>query len=218
VVEYGAFIFAVFWLLGIFVTDTTAAIGGASLVVIVVGFGAQRLLQDVIAGLLILFEGWYAVGDFVKLRPMEVDGFVEETGLRTTIVRSLNGDRNFVPNSQIFVAIRSPRGYRTYTIEVVTTDAAAARGAVEAVTTRTPTGQARFLSAPHVVEERELSEGVWLVRAQADVSPSLEWLVEGLLDTLLKAQIPPDALLAGPIVYTLDEEAVARYERRILVR
>lgn len=82
----------------------------------------------------------------------------------------------------------------------------------------TPTGGARFLRAPHVVDQRELAEGIWLVRAEADVPPSLEWLAEGLLDALLKTQIPAARLPAGPIVYTLDEEAVARYERRVLVR
>ena len=87
-IRYGAAIFGIFWFLGIFVADTTAAIGGASLIVVIVGFGAQRVLQDAIAGFGILFEGWYAVGDFVSLRPMEVVGFVEEVGLRTTVVRA----------------------------------------------------------------------------------------------------------------------------------
>src|SRR5262245_19760455 len=113
VIRYGAAIFTIFWLLGIFIANTTAAIGGASLIVIIVGFGAQRVLQDAIAGFGILFEGWYAVGDFVQLRPMDVTGFIEEVGLRTTVVRSLNGDRCYVPNSQITGAVRSPSGYRT---------------------------------------------------------------------------------------------------------
>ena len=185
---------------------------------IVVGFGAQRVLQDAIAGFGLLFEGWYAVGDFVALRPMEVTGFVEEIGLRTTVVRSLNGDRNYVPNSQIIGAVRSPRGYRTYTIEMVTTDPDGAREAVESAALRAPRGGARFLRAPTVNEERELAEGAWLVRASAHVPPSLEWLAEGLLDALIRAQLAPDALLAGPIVYTLDEESVERYQRRVLVR
>jgi small-conductance mechanosensitive channel len=215
--RYGAFVFAIFWLLGLFLADTTAAIGGASLIVVVVGFGMQRMLQDAIAGFSILFEGWYVVGDFVTLRPMDVTGFVEEIGLRTTTVRSLNGDRSYVPNSQIIAAVRSTRGYRTYTIEVLTTDAAATRTAIEAAALRAPAGRARFLRAPTVVEEKELSEGIRLVRATADVPPSLEWLAEGLLDALIRAQLAEDALVAGPIVYTLDEGSVERYERRVLV-
>jgi hypothetical protein len=218
ILRYGTVVFAIFWVLSLFLADTTAAIGGASLVVVIVGFGMQRVLMDAIAGFGILFEGWYVVGDFVTLKPMDVTGFIEEVGLRTTIVRSLNGDRSHIPNSQIIAAVRSTRGYREYTIEVLTTDLDAARRAVESAALRAPSGGARFLRAPTVVETKALSEGIWLVRATADVPPSLEWLAEGLLDALIRAQIAEDALVAGPIVYTLDQSAVERYERRVLVR
>jgi hypothetical protein len=133
-------------------------------------------------------------------------------------MRSLNGDRSYLPNSQINAAVRSTRGYREYTIEVLTTDCNAVRDAVESAALRTPTGGARFLRAPRVVEMKELSEGIWLVRATADVPPSLEWLAEGLLDALIRAQIPADDLVAGPIVYTIDEGSVQRYEQRVVMR
>ncbi|MES1246748.1 MAG: mechanosensitive ion channel domain-containing protein [Actinomycetota bacterium] len=217
-IRYGACAFLLFWLLGLFVADTAAAVGGASLVVVIVGFGMQRVLMDAIAGFSILFEGWYVVGDFVTLKPMDVTGFVEEVGLRTTAVRSLNGDRSYIPNSQINAAVRSTRGYRTYTIEVLTTNCASVRTAIESAAVRAPTGGARFLRAPKLIEQKELSEGIWLVRATATVPPSLEWLAEGLLDALIRGQIPEDELVAGPIVYTLDESSVERYQRRVLVR
>jgi small conductance mechanosensitive channel len=218
VLRYGTFVFLLFWLLGIFVADTTAAIGGASLIVVVVGFGMQRMLQDAIAGFGILFEGWYVVGDFVTLKPMEVTGFIEEVGLRTTTVRSLNGDRSYIPNSQINAAVRSTRGYREYTVEVLTNDCESARAAFESAVARAETGGARFLRAPRVTETKELNDGLWLVRGKADVPPSLEWLAEGLLATLIRGQIPEDALVAGPIVYTLDPGSIERYERRVVVR
>jgi len=56
------------------------------------------------------------------------------------------------------------------------------------------------------------------VRGQADVAPTMEWLAEGLLVGRLKAQLPSDVLLADPIVYTIDEGTLSRYERRVLVR
>jgi hypothetical protein len=79
-------------------------------------------------------------------------------------------------------------------------------------------GEARFLRAPRVVEERELGEGTWLVRGEADVAPTMEWLAEGLLVGRLKASLAGDALLADPIVYTIDERTFSRYQRRVLVR
>jgi len=46
----------------------------------------------------------------------------------------------------------------------------------------------------------------------------MEWLAEGLLVGALKSQLGEQALLADPIVYTLDEGTFSRYERRVLVR
>jgi small conductance mechanosensitive channel len=185
---------------------------------VLVGFGAQRFLMDVIAGTLIAFERWYGIGDFVRLEPAQISGIVEQLSLRTTVIRSLNGDRTYVPNSQIISASTSPRGYRRYSIEVLTTDPEEARSAIEQVGRRAPVGEARFLRAPRVIEERELGEGTWLVRGETDVAPTMEWLAESLLVGRLKASLSPDALLADPIVYTIDESTFSRYQRRVLVR
>jgi hypothetical protein len=46
----------------------------------------------------------------------------------------------------------------------------------------------------------------------------MEWLAEGLLMNSLKAELAPESLLADPIIYTLDEGAVSRYERSVLVQ
>lgn len=216
--RYIVSLLAAFAVLGIFVRNTTAAIGGATLVMIVVGFGFQRLLADMLSGFLVLFESWYGVGDFVRLQPMNISGFVEEFGLRTTVVRSLNGDRTYVPNGQITAASRSPQGYRRYSIELMTTDPQRARKAVEKAARLQPGGEARFLRPPYVVAEEELTNGVCLIRAQCDVPPTMEWLAETYLPTTLRAELDGDGLLTEPMVYTLDESAVERYERRVLVR
>jgi hypothetical protein len=197
---------------------TAATLGGSAFLGIIIGFTAQRFLMDVVAGALIAFERWYGVGDFLMVEPSKANGIVEQFGLRTTVIRHLNGDLAYIPNSQIIAAIRPPRGYRRYTIEVLTSDPEAARAALESVGHRAPVGEARFLRPPHVVEERELSEGVWLVRGRADVTPTMEWLAEDLLVRRLTSQLSPDTLLTEPVVYTLDEATLRRYQRRVLVR
>jgi hypothetical protein len=55
------------------------------------------------------------------------------------------------------------------------------------------------------------------VRGQADVAPTMEWLAEGLIVSVLKAQLRGESLLADQIVYTLDQGTLSRYERRVLV-
>jgi mechanosensitive ion channel-like protein len=128
-----------------------AALGGSAFIAVVLGFAAQRFVMDIIAGALIAFERWYGVGDFIMVEPAKASGIVEQFSLRTTVLRSLNGDRAYTPNSQIITAFRAARGYRTYSIELLTTDPDAARQAVEGVARLAPAGQARFLRAPHVV-------------------------------------------------------------------
>ena len=194
-----------------------AVLGGSAFIAVVLGFAAQRFLMDIIAGALIAFERWYGVGDFVVIEPAKAAGFVEQFSLRTTVIRSLNGDRAYAPNSQIITAVRATRGYRRYSIELLTTDPDAARRAIEGTARLGPSGEARFLRPPHVLEERELGEGAWLVRGRADVAPTMEWLVESLVVDELKARLGDDVLLADPIVYTLDEAAMTRYQRRVLV-
>ena len=56
------------------------AIGGASLVVIIIGFASQRLLVDVIAGFFILFEDQYGVGDVIRVEPFGYAGEVQSLG------------------------------------------------------------------------------------------------------------------------------------------
>ena len=125
-----------------------AALGGSAFVAVVVGFAAQRFLMDVMAGILIAFERWYAVGDFVMIEPSKAAGIVEQFGLRTTVLRALNGDRAYVPNSQIITAFWSPKGYRRYSIELLTTDPDEAQRAIEDVGRRGPAGHARFCGRP----------------------------------------------------------------------
>jgi hypothetical protein len=134
------------------------------------------------------------------------------------VLRALNGDRIFVPNSQIITAIRSPAGYRRYSVEILTTEPEQARAAIDGVARRAPVGEARFLRPPHVVDERELGDGVWLVRGRADVPPTMEWLAEDLLVGAIRSRLDESVLLAEPFVYTLDEGAFSRYQRRVLVR
>jgi hypothetical protein len=97
------------------------------------------------------------------------------------------------------------------------TDPQGARNAIDPVGRRAPVGEARFLRAPHVVDQREFGEGVWLVSGRADVAPTMEWLAEALLVRRLTAQLEAGTVHAEPIVYTLDEGALSRYERRVVM-
>ncbi len=84
--------------LGISVTPLLAGAGVAG---IVIGFGAQSLVKDLINGTFILFEQWFQVNDIVTIG--ETSGVVEKFNLRTTVLRDLEGIAHYIPNGEISV-------------------------------------------------------------------------------------------------------------------
>lgn len=84
--------------LAIWGIDTTALITGAGVLTLVVGLGMQSLIGDVVAGLFIVFENEFNVGDIIT-----VDGFrgtVVEIGIRTTKLEAV-GNIKIINNSDI---------------------------------------------------------------------------------------------------------------------
>lgn len=77
----------------------------AGIVGVAVGFGAQTLVKDIIAGFFILLEGQFSVGDRITIMgPVGTSTFtgtVDELGLRSTRVRDSNGDIFIIPNGSI---------------------------------------------------------------------------------------------------------------------
>ncbi len=84
--------------LGISVTPLLAGAGVAG---IVIGFGAQSLIRDLINGVFILLEQWYQVDDVVSVGG--ITGSVERFNLRTTVIRDIEGTVHYIPNGEITV-------------------------------------------------------------------------------------------------------------------
>ncbi len=82
--------------------NASALLAGVGLVGLAVGFGAQSLVKDIIAGLFILVENQYGRGDVVSIAG--VGGTVEDVNLRRTLIRDLDGTQHSVPNGEIVVA------------------------------------------------------------------------------------------------------------------
>ncbi len=82
--------------------NASALLAGVGLVGLAVGFGAQSMVKDVIAGLFILIENQYGRGDVVSIAG--VSGTVEDVNLRRTLIRDLDGTQHSVPNGEISVA------------------------------------------------------------------------------------------------------------------
>ncbi len=74
-------------------------LAGAGIVGLAVGFGGQYLIRDIIAGLFIIIENQYRVGDIVSFDG--TGGLVEDISLRMTTLRDLDGTVHHVPHGEI---------------------------------------------------------------------------------------------------------------------
>lgn len=82
---------------------TTASVAGLA-----IGFGAQKLVRDFIAGLFVLVEDQYGVGDYVTIGA--VSGLVEELGMRTTRIRDKSGRLWTLSNGDVAQVCNHSRG------------------------------------------------------------------------------------------------------------
>ena len=89
----------------------TPILTSAGIVGVALAFGAQTLVKDVLAGLFIIFEDQYGVGDAVKIN--EVEGLVEDVGLRVTRIRDWNGAAWYLRNGEITKVGNVTQGWTT---------------------------------------------------------------------------------------------------------
>jgi len=99
VLKYLAFIIAIIWGLSILGVNSTAVLAGAGIIGLIIGFGAQSLIEDVLTGFFIIFEGKYKVGDIIILDDFR--GTVTDIGVRTTTIEDAGHNLKVVNNSDI---------------------------------------------------------------------------------------------------------------------
>lgn len=84
-------------------------LAGASVIGLAIGFGSQKLVQDIITGLFLLLENTMQVGDVVTLGGMS--GTVENLSIRTIRLRALDGAVHIVPFSAVTTVTNNTRDY-----------------------------------------------------------------------------------------------------------
>lgn len=99
IITYAGIVIGIVWALTILGLNPTAAVASLGIVTLIVGFAAQRLIEDVISGLFIVIEGQYNVGDIIILDDFR--GVVRRIGVRTTTIEDPGGNLKVVNNSDI---------------------------------------------------------------------------------------------------------------------
>lgn len=201
-----------------------AAIGAGTIFVVVAGQTIGILLRDITAGSIMITEGWFHVGDYVKLEPFwELAGVVERFTLRSTRIRALNGEIIWVNNQSITGARVTPRGVRTIAVEVFVRDEEKGRAAVQKVMRAMPRGKT-MLPRPLKIETMEKwTDESWHMTVVGQTPPGREWLVEEYFLEEIKSiddkkKKKSDRILARPpMVHMADSIATKRFMRAVRV-
>ncbi|NJP33127.1 mechanosensitive ion channel family protein [Micromonospora thermarum] len=113
-----AFIFGIALLMVLkeFSFDLAPLLASAGIAGVALGFGAQSLVKDLIAGLFMLIEDQYGVGDTVDLG--EATGVVESVGLRVTTVRDGRGVLWYIRNGEIIRVGNKSQGWALVVVDL----------------------------------------------------------------------------------------------------
>jgi moderate conductance mechanosensitive channel len=96
--------------------DLAPLLASAGIAGLAIGFGAQNLVKDFIAGLFMLLEDQYGVGDNVDLG--QASGTVESVGLRITTIRDVQGILWYIRNGEIARVGNKSQGWALVVIDV----------------------------------------------------------------------------------------------------
>ncbi len=84
-----------------FVIDLKEVIVAGGIIAAVIGFGAQKLINDIISGVFMIFEGTIKRDDFIHINEGLEGGTVEELGFRIVKIRLINGKLVTISNGEI---------------------------------------------------------------------------------------------------------------------
>lgn len=116
VIRYIAIIVDIAIILTIWGVNLASAVAGVSILAIIIGFGCKNLVADIVSGLFIVFDDYFAVGDAVIIDGFR--GYVTEIGLRTVKIDDRLGNIKCIANSSIQTCVNLSRTVNVVSVSV----------------------------------------------------------------------------------------------------
>ena len=179
-------------------------LAGFGVVGVAVGFGAQYMVRDLIAGVFILMENQYRMGDMVKVAG--VGGIVEEINLRKTVLRDMDGAVHHVPNGEIRVASNYSRQFARVNLNVSVaygTDLDFAMSVINRVCQELAAEEKWgkvIKTVPQALRVENLGESGVEIKVVGNVQPLEQWNVTGELRLRLMKAFEAEGIVI-PISY-----------------
>ena len=196
-----AIVVAVIWLLtimNIWDIPITAFVAVGSAIGVAIGFGAQSLVKDVIAGFFILAEDQFGIDDVVRIAG--VTGSVVDMRLRVTVLRDLDGNAHYIPNGEITVASNFTQSYAQVVIDVGIAYHENIDRALEVFGDELsrfaadPEWSDFAIEEPVVLGVQELGDSSVTIRGYLKVAPDQRWLVRRELFRRIKNRFDTDSI------------------------
>jgi moderate conductance mechanosensitive channel len=202
------FTIAAFIVLGDLGLNLAPVLASAGVIGIAIGFGAQNLVQDFLAGIFMLLEDQYGVGDVINID--SVTGTVEAVSLRITRVRDVNGVIWHIRNGTISKSGNESHGWARAVVDFPVPyerDIVEVRARMEQTAVamwQDPAWQDVILDRPEVWGVQEVSSESVVVRVIARTAPLRQWEVGRELRELLKVALA-DLVTDGGSAVSLPE-------------
>jgi len=185
-------IFLVYFVAGLLVLERlnvplTSLVAPATVAGVALGFGAQRLVQDLLSGFFIFAERQYGYGDVIRIAqpgdPAGISGTVEEVTLRTTKLRTVNGELIALPNGEIRQVTNLSKDWARVVLDIpLAGDADVARATdllrrIGEGIASDPAWSPLLLDAPSVMGIETFTVGLLQLRFVARTLPGKQWEV-----------------------------------------
>lgn len=189
-----------------FGVNLVALVAPATVLGAALGFGAQKIVQDFLAGFFVLAERQYGYGDIVELTTATgvSAGTVEDVTLRVTRLRTLDGEAVFVPNGQIITSINQSQDWARAIIDVPVPNNADMDKAndVLAEVCRTIVDDEQvgdyILDEPTVMGVQSIRLEQTVVRLLARTKPGMQWMVARRMRAVILRRFREDGIVLEP--------------------
>jgi moderate conductance mechanosensitive channel len=167
--------------------DVTTVLVGAGVIGLAVGFGAQKLVQDVISGFFIIYEDQFSVGDMITTG--NYTGTVQDFDLRRTVIKEWTGELHTVPNGHIQEVTNYSRENSTAVVDIgvsYAADIAEVEQVLLNVTKELYAAEEDMIEEPYVVGVQDLGDSEVVLRVAALCQPVTHWAIARKLRRAIK--------------------------------
>lgn len=198
VIRIAVWAIVVLTIMAIWGIPMTPFVAVAATIGVAVGFGAQNLVKDVIAGFFILVEDQFGIGDVVSIAG--VSGSVEEITLRTTVLRDLDGNVHHVPNGYIVVASNMTPDFARVVTDVGVSYDTDIDMAIEVILdeitllANDPDWSKAFLAQPEMLGVNKLNDSAVEIRVLATVITEERWTVKREFNRRIKNRLDAEGI------------------------